>query len=218
MNNAGTVLLTLADMSVIQAEVEVDETNIPQRAARADGEDHDRRDSGPDVQGPRHRDRQQPDPGDRHAATRDTQATNFKVVVVLDEEVPDVRPGFTCTADITTATRASGRRGADSGRRRSRARLRRERPDREGATHGQTPPGADRRAAGSGGGAQARPDAQGNRRACSSLRSGRAEFVPIKMGIAGDKYFEVLVGTQGRRPGRSPARTTRSAAWPTATR
>src|SRR6185436_17854063 len=34
-----------------------------------------------------------------------TQATNFKVVVVLDEPVPDVRPGFTCTADITTATR-----------------------------------------------------------------------------------------------------------------
>ena len=30
-----------------------------------------------------------------------TQATNFKVVVILDEKVPDVRPGFTCTADIT---------------------------------------------------------------------------------------------------------------------
>src|SRR5207302_4946254 len=29
MNNAGTVLLTLADMSIIQAEVDVDETNIP---------------------------------------------------------------------------------------------------------------------------------------------------------------------------------------------
>src|SRR5712691_3775405 len=29
MNNAGTVLLQLADMSIIQAEVEVDETNIP---------------------------------------------------------------------------------------------------------------------------------------------------------------------------------------------
>jgi HlyD family secretion protein len=26
------------------------------------------------------------------------------------------------------------------------------------------------------------------------VRSGRAEFVPIKMGIAGDKYFEVLTG------------------------
>ena len=29
MNNAGTVLLTIADMSVIEAEVEVDETDIP---------------------------------------------------------------------------------------------------------------------------------------------------------------------------------------------
>src|SRR4029077_18593469 len=29
MNNAGTVLLELADMSVTQAEVEVDETNVP---------------------------------------------------------------------------------------------------------------------------------------------------------------------------------------------
>ena len=35
-----------------------------------------------------------------------TQATNFKVVVILDEPVPNVRPGFTCTADITTATGA----------------------------------------------------------------------------------------------------------------
>ena len=29
MNNAGTVLLTIADMSVLEAEVEVDETDIP---------------------------------------------------------------------------------------------------------------------------------------------------------------------------------------------
>jgi HlyD family secretion protein len=30
------------------------------------------------------------------------------------------------------------------------------------------------------------------------VRAGRAEFIPIKMGIAGDKYFEVLNGV---RPG-----------------
>ncbi len=35
MNNAGTVLLTVADMSVIEAEVEVDETDIPLVHARA---------------------------------------------------------------------------------------------------------------------------------------------------------------------------------------
>ena len=33
-------------------------------------------------------------------------ATNFKVTIQLDSEIPEVRPGFTCTADITTATRA----------------------------------------------------------------------------------------------------------------
>ena len=27
-----------------------------------------------------------------------------------------------------------------------------------------------------------------------AVRDGRAEFVPIKMGIAGDKFFEVLSG------------------------
>ena len=61
MNNAGSVLLTIADMSMLEAEVEVDETEIPTVTARTDGEGHDRRRAGPDVQGPRHRGRQQPD-------------------------------------------------------------------------------------------------------------------------------------------------------------
>src|SRR6185295_16969279 len=104
MNNPGTVLLTLADMGVIQAEVEVDETNIPsvqigQRAKITIDAIPDRSFKGHvteignspiQVAG---------------QATTGTQATNFKVVVVLDEPVPEVRPGFTCTADITTATR-----------------------------------------------------------------------------------------------------------------
>ena len=60
---------------------------------------------------------QHPDHHDQHEAPAQgarqgegqssTQATNFKVVVTLEEEVPDVRPGFTCTAEITTATRTN---------------------------------------------------------------------------------------------------------------
>ena len=75
------------------------------------------------------------------AARPRTQATNFKVVVILDEQVPDVRPGFTCTADITTATRKDVVGGADSGGGRPRAGLRRQRPDREAsrATDKRTP-------------------------------------------------------------------------------
>ena len=105
MNNAGTVLLTLADMSVIQAEVEVDETNIPNvqlgQSAKVTI------DAIPDKTFKGHVTEignspiQTRPPGAEHG----TQATNFKVVVILDEKVPEVRPGFTCTADITTATR-----------------------------------------------------------------------------------------------------------------
>src|SRR6267378_7186926 len=102
MNNAGTVLLTLADMSIIQAEVEVDETNIPNvsvgQLAKVSI------DALPDKTFAGHVTEigNSPIQSTTPGATG-TQATNFKVVVVLDEQVPDLRPGFTCTADITTA-------------------------------------------------------------------------------------------------------------------
>jgi len=104
MNNAGTVLLTLADMAIIQAEVEVDETNIPNvkigQTAKITI------DAVPDKSFKGHVTEIGNSPIQAAAgSTSSTQATNFKVVVVLDEKVPDVRPGFTCTADVTTATR-----------------------------------------------------------------------------------------------------------------
>src|SRR5437764_8142964 len=106
MNNAGTVLLTLADMAVIQAEVEVDETNVPNVQIRQIAKITI--DAIPDRSFKGHVTEignspiQSTTTGQVAAGT---QATNFKVVVVLDEPVPEVRPGFTCTADITTATR-----------------------------------------------------------------------------------------------------------------
>ena len=63
MNNAGTVLLTVADMSVIEAEVEVDETDIPFVQLGPAREDQDRRDRRQGIHRHGHRDRQQPDPG-----------------------------------------------------------------------------------------------------------------------------------------------------------
>jgi HlyD family secretion protein len=106
MNNAGTVLLTLAEMSVIQAEVEVDETSIPNVVLGQQAKITI--DALPDKSFRGHVTEigNSPIQSTTPGATG-TQATNFKVVVVLDEPVPDVRPGFTCTADITTATRKS---------------------------------------------------------------------------------------------------------------
>src|SRR3954468_15035034 len=102
MNNAGTVLLTLADMSIIQAEVEVDETNIPTVSLGQPAKITI--DALPERTFKGH----VTEIGNSPIQTSgQSQATNFKVVVILDENIPDVRPGFTCTADITTATRSA---------------------------------------------------------------------------------------------------------------
>jgi len=195
MNNAGTVLLTLADMSVIQAEVEVDETNIPsvsigQLAKITIDALPDRTFKG-HVTEIGNSPIQPAGTGTSAAPSQTTQATNFKVVVMLDEPIPDVRPGFTCTADITTATR----KGAtavpipavavreliydDEGNV--------VKPPKETKKRKPTdpPPPLPELLPG-----QTRKEAEG----VFVRRDNIAEFQPIKLGISGDKYFEVLAG------------------------
>ncbi len=103
MNNAGTVLMTLADMSIIQAEIEVDETNVP--SVQLGQKAKITIDAIPDKSFRGHVAEIGNSPIQTAGASTGTQATNFKVKVMLDEPVPEVRPGFTCTADITTAVR-----------------------------------------------------------------------------------------------------------------
>jgi len=190
MNNAGTVLLQLADMSVIQAEVEVDETNIPH--VQLDQIAKITIDAIPDRSFKGHVSEIGNSPIQAAAGSTATQATNFKVVVVLDEPVPEVRPGFTATADITTATRkdvvavpipavavrelvydANGQIVKEP-----RTDKRRRTPVETVAAAAELKPG------------QTRKEVEG----VFLVRESRAEFLPIKMGIAGDKYFEVLGG------------------------
>lgn len=189
MNNAGTVLLTVADMSVIQAEVEVDETNIPhvavgQKATITIDAIPDRTFKGHVTEIGN-----SPIQASGQAATNQ-QATNFKVVVVLDEEVPDVRPGFTTTAAITTATRkdvvavpipAVAVRELiydAAGQIVKPARNQARRNNQPMAAPAELEPG------------QTRKETEG----VFVVRDGKAEFVPIKIGIAGDRFFELLSG------------------------
>ena len=190
MNNAGTVLLQLADMSVIQAEVEVDETNIPH--VQLDQIAKITIDAIPDRSFKGHVSEIGNSPIQAAAGSTATQATNFKVVVVLDEPVPEVRPGFTATADITTATRkdvvavpipAVAVRelvydANDQIVKEPRTDKRRRTPVETVAAAAELKPG------------QTRKEVEG----VFLVREGRAEFLPIRMGIAGDKYFEVLGG------------------------
>ena len=192
MNNAGTVLLQLADMSVIQAEVEVDETNIPnvqlgQKAKITI-------DAIPDKSFKGHVSEIGNSPIQASAGATGTQATNFKVVVILDERVPDVRPGFTATADITTATRKEVVAVPIPA-----VAVRELIHDANGQVVKE--PRADKKRRGVDAAAPAAPAADlkpGQTRketeGVFAVRDGKAEFVPIKMGIAGDKFFEVLTG------------------------
>ena len=194
MNNAGTVLMTIADMSVVQAEIEVDETDIPNVAIGQTAKvsidaipdrtfiGHVAEIGNSPIQG-----------ATTPQNTTTSQATNFKVVIVLDDQMPGaIRPGFTCAADITTAVRhkalavpiqavtvreliydAAGHI------------VRQPRPQRR---RPMTPEPA----------AIVQPLAPGHTRKETEgvfvLRAGRAAFVPIKVGIAGERYFEVLSG------------------------
>ena len=110
---------------------------------------------------------------------------------MIDDNIPEVRPGFTCTADITTAKRKDvtavpipavavrelvfDENGqvvkAPTDRRRGRS-------VEPVAAAAELKPG------------QTRKETEG----VFVVRSGHVEFVPIKMGIAGDKYFEVMSG------------------------
>jgi HlyD family secretion protein len=198
MNNPGTVLLTLADMSVIQAEVEVDETNIPHVVIGQIGKISI--DAIPDRTFKGHVTEIGNSPiqaTTAAAASAGTQATNFKVVVVLDEPVPEVRPGFTCTADITTAIRKNVTSVPIPA-----VAVRELIYDANGQVVKQPRPGGNDKqprsavepvaAAAELKPGQTRKETEG----VFVIRNGRAEFVPIKIGIAGDKYFEVLGGLQ----------------------
>jgi HlyD family secretion protein len=124
------------------------------------------------------------------------QATNFKVVVTLDGQIPDVRPGFTCTADITTATR----KHAVSVPIQALA-VRELTYDASGKIVREPKNARRRRSTSSSGVAAAAENTAGQTKKETEgvflVRSGKTEtveFVPVKTGIAGDKYFEVLDG------------------------
>jgi HlyD family secretion protein len=198
MNNAGTVLMTLADMSIIQAEVEVDETNIPN--VKLGQPAKITIDAIPDKTFKGHVSEIGNSPlQTTTAGTTGTQATTFKVEVILDEAVPEVRPGFTCTADITTATRQTVPAVPIPS-----VAVRELTYDANGQVIKEPQDNKRRRRNSSGSvvdpvasAAELKPGE--TRKETEGVfvvrdKSKNVEFVPIKLGIAGDKYFEILTG------------------------
>jgi len=109
-NQTGTLIMTIADMSLITAEVKVDETDIvniklgqpvdvtidaiPNKTFKGHvteiGNTAILRSTGVAA---------------NQSAISSQEAKDFKVVVAMDNPPEEVRPGLSCTAKITTATR-----------------------------------------------------------------------------------------------------------------
>lgn len=186
-NSPGSTLMTLADMSVITAEIQVDETDIVNvrngEAAEVTidaiphkifhgvvteiGNNAIVRSTGVATS---------------QQTTASQEAKDFKVVVTLQDPPEDLRPGLSATAKITTATRSrvvtmpiqalTVRRRADL-----------EQKSSNGTVEAAAPQAQASNKAGD-------DEVQG----VFVIRNKKAEFVPVQTGISGTTDIEILAG------------------------
>ncbi|MFZ0479349.1 MAG: efflux RND transporter periplasmic adaptor subunit [Terriglobales bacterium] len=184
-NSPGSTLMTLADMAVITAEVKVDETDIvnvrmgqsaevtidaiPRKTFHGTvteiGDNAIVRSTGVSTS---------------QATSTSEEAKDFKVVVTLTDAPPDLRPGLSTTAKITTATRdnvvsipiqaLTVRTQADLAPK-----------DSKGSVQAAAPVDAKQK-----------EEIQG----VFVIRNKKAEFVPVETGISGTTDIEVIKGVQ----------------------
>jgi HlyD family secretion protein len=200
-NALGSTLLTLADMSVITAEVKVDETDIVNvhlgQSAEVTIDAIPRRIFHGTVS----------EIGD-NAIVRSTgvatsqqssaseEAKDFKVVVTVTDPPPDLRPGLSTTAKITTAARSgvlSIPIQALSVRTQAQLDLEKSTP---GSVHAAAPAPRETESKNSSGnsGNSGNKDQQQDVQGVFVIRNKKAEFVPVATGITGTTDIEVVNG------------------------
>jgi HlyD family secretion protein len=188
-NSPGSTLMTIADMSVITAEVKVDETDIvnvrlgqpaevsidamPKKTFTAVvseiGDNAIVRSSGVSTS---------------QQTSASQEAKDFKVVVTLQNPPEDLRPGLSATAKITTATRKDALAiPIQALTMRTQADLDAARNTEKGSVQAAAPV----------------PEASKNKKDSESqgvfvIRSGKAEFTPVQTGVAGTTDIEVMNG------------------------
>jgi HlyD family secretion protein len=186
MNNPGSLLLTIADLTTMEASVKVDETDVPSisfgdsASVRIDAFP-DRTFSGrvtrianSSIQGVS-------TTGSQSSASQD-QAVDFEVIITLDHPPSTLRPDLSATAEIVTASRhqtvavpiiAVTVRDPDG--KKFNNQVANPDDDKDSPTD------------------QAR-EKQAEVEGVFTIDEGKAKFVPVKVGIAGDRYFEIISG------------------------
>lgn len=183
MNNPGSLLLTIADLTQMEASVKVDETDVPHITLGDSA--IVTIDAFPDtvfsgtvaqianssIQAP------------SASAGGTAQAVDFEVVIALDNPPEGLRPDLSATADIVTATRnqvlsvpiiSVTVRGEDG--------------MKFDATAEETAPGAPDQMA-----TEDTEEVEG----VFVMQNDTVSFVPVRLGIVGDQHFEVIDGLEG---------------------
>ena len=189
-NAQGSTLMTIADMSVITAEVKVDETDIvnvhlgqpaevtidaiPKKIFHGNvseiGDNAIIRSSGVSTS---------------QSNTASEEAKDFKVVVTLTDAPQELRPGLSTTAKITTATRSNALAvpiQALTMRTKDQVDQQNSTP---GSVHAAAPDTKD---------AAAKPKKADDIQGVFLVRNKKAVFVPVTTGITGTTDIEVLNG------------------------
>lgn len=106
-SNPIATLMTIADMSVIEAEIRVAEADIVEVKLGATAEVEVDAMRGEKFAGVVTEIGQSPIQNTSGATSQSQEGKEFKVVVRLTTPKPELRPGFTATAEIVTATRSN---------------------------------------------------------------------------------------------------------------
>jgi HlyD family secretion protein len=103
LNYQASIIMVISDLSVIEVEVEVDETDIANVEMNQPVEIE--LDAFPDTAFAGHVSQIGNTAQVTGMGTQD-QVTNFLVTILVDDTVPNIKPGMTATCDITTDERA----------------------------------------------------------------------------------------------------------------
>jgi len=193
LNNPGTVLLVIADLSTMEARVKVDETEVVKVAIGQTAEIEIDAFADSTFSG---RVTEIGNSPIYSSSGSSQQAVDFEVKITLEEEIPNIRPGLSAKAEIEVAHRDSAlavplgavvvrkwppEERTSGGRRDRRLRERR-------AAVADSAADSTRAAAGE----VERKDTEG----VFVVEEGIAGFRPLEIGIAGADDFEVLSGLQ----------------------
>jgi len=167
MNNPGTVLMTIADLSVMEAEVEVDETDIV--SVKLDQTADVRVDAFPNqvIKGKVTEVGSSALQKSQVSTSTTEEAKDFKVVVTLQNPPADLKPGLSASADIITSEKKDILAVPIS------ALVLREKPQDK---------------------AKPAEKASEEEGVYAVGKDGRVKFAPVQKGVTGDLNIEILSG------------------------